>query len=323
MVLQENHTFDNYFGAYSRGDGTLGKSIRLPSVAGGPANVAPSHSSTLTPLDLNHNWNSAHADYHGGAMDGFVYSEGNPSTMAYFDRSDIPHYWAAADHYVLCDRYFTSAMTESAPNHLYLVAGTSGGLKDDHVPATLPFPSIFESLDGASISWKVYGFTSWYERFAYVQRTPSAASRFAPANRFATDLASGGLPEVTWIVGAPGGDEHPPSNVQTGQDSVARDIVNAVGGSPYWPDAAVFVTWDDFGGFYDHVAPPSVDEFGYGFRVPCLIVSPYARPGFIDHVVNDHTSILRFIEKRYALPPLATRDASANDFAEAFDFASP
>jgi phospholipase C len=323
VVLQENHTYDNYFGTYARGDGTVGKGLSVPAVAHGPPSLAPSHSATLTPVDLNHNWNSAHADFDSAAMDGFVYSEGSPTTMAYFDGTDIPHYWAAADRYVLCDRYFTSAMTESAPNHLFLVAGTCGGLKDDRVPATLPFPPVFQSLDAVGVSWKVYGFTSWYDRFAYVQGKPALKSQFAPASQFSTDLQGNALPAVSWIVGAPGGDEHPPANVQAGENSVAQDIVNALGGSPYWPSVAVFVTWDDYGGFYDHVPPPAVDAFGYGFRVPCLIVSPYARPGFLDHAVNDHTSILRFIETRFGLAPLSTRDAGANDFSEAFDFASP
>jgi phospholipase C len=134
------------------------------------------------------------------------------------------------------------------------------------------------------------------------------------------DLAAGTLPQVTWVIGAPGGTEHPPQDIQRGQNSVFDDLVNPVGRSPLWPSVAVFVTWDDFGGFYDHVAPPQVDAYGYGFRVPCLILSPFARSGFIDHVVNDHTSILRFVENRFGLTPLSSRDAAANDLTEAFDF---
>ncbi len=323
VVLQENHTFDNYFGTYPGADGTAGKNFLIPLTPGGSPSVGPTHSSTLTPPDLNHNWNAAHTDYDGGKMDGFVYGEGSTGTLAYFDGSDLPRYWAIADRYVLCDRYFTSAMTESAPNHLYLVAASSGGIRNDLVPATLTFPPIFPQLDARGISWKVYGFTEWYERFAYVQQTPAAQARFAPGSDFTSDLDAGRLADVSWIVGAPGGDEHPPADVQAGQNSVASDIVNALGTSPYWPTLAVFVTWDDYGGFYDHVPPPQVDGFGYGFRVPCLIVSPFARSGFVDHTTNDHTSILRFIENRYGLSPLTTRDAAANGFAEAFDFGSP
>ncbi|MCI4332166.1 MAG: alkaline phosphatase family protein [Thermoplasmata archaeon] len=323
VVLQENHTFDNYFGTYPGADGTLGKGIVLPATPGAPSTVAPYHSPTLTPPDHTHNWAAAHADFDGGKMDGFVYSEGSPTTMSYFDRSDLARYWAIADQFVLCDRYFTAAMTESAPNHLFLVAGTCGGLEDDNVPVSLPFPPVFARLDARGVSWNVYGFTKWYESFEYVQKTPGAASRFHPATAFAKDLAAGTLADVTWIIGAAGGSEHPPANVQTGESAVADGIVNALGRSPFWSSLALFVTWDDYGGFYDHVPPPQVDAFGRGFRVPCLVVSPFARAGFVDHAVNDHTSILKFIEVRFGLTPLSTRDAAANDFREAFDFAAP
>jgi phospholipase C len=323
VVLQENHTFDNYFGTYPHADGTARKPICLPNAPGSATCTSPYHEPSLTPVDLNHNWKSAHADFNSGQMDGFVYAEGNPGTMAYYERADLPRYWIAADHYVLCDRYFTSVMSESAPNHLFLVAGTSGGIQDDRVPPTLGFPPIFEQLDQSGISWKVYGFTQWYERFAYVQNTPAAKGQFAASSTFPKDVAGGALADVSWVIGAPGGTEHPPANVQVGQNSVADDIVNPLGRSPYWNSAAVFLTWDDFGGFYDHVAPPVVDSFGYGFRVPCLVVSPYAKSGFVDSAVNDHTSILRFVEERYGLSPLSTRDAAANGMAEAFDFTRP
>lgn len=323
IVLQENHTFDNYFGTYPGADGAGGKGLQLPLTPGGPPSAGPTHSRTLTPKDLNHNWSAAHADYDAGRMDGFVYTEGDASTLSYFDRSDLPRYWALADSFVLCDRYFTSAMTESAPNHLFLVAGTCGGILDDRVPGTIPFPPVFAQLDARGISWNVYGFTKWYQSFEYVQRTPGAPARFRPSSAFASDLASGALSDVSWIIGAAGGNEHPPSNVVTGQDAVIDGVINPLGQSRYWPSLAIFVTWDDFGGFYDHVAPPQVDAFGYGFRVPCLVVSPYARQGLVDHVVNDHTSILRFLETRFGLAPLSSRDAQANDLSEAFDFASP
>ncbi len=323
IVLQENHTFDNYFGTYPGVDGTAGKSILLPSAPGAPPSVAPAHSPTLTPADLNHNWNSAHADFDRGRMDGFVYSEGSAGTMAYFDGSDIPRYWALARRYVLCDRYFTSVMTESAPNHLYLVAATCGGLRNDNVPPTLPFPPVFEALDRAGVSWNVYGFTKWYARFSYIQGSAAARARLKTGSAFSSDLAAGALPDVTWIIGAPGGDEHPPANVRSGQDSVVDTIVNAIGASPYWGSVAIFLTWDCYGGFYDHVPPPQVDPMGYGFRVPCLVVSPFARAGFVDHTTYDHTSILRFIEDRFGVSPLSARDAAANNMAGAFDVSAP
>jgi phospholipase C len=270
---------------------------------------------------MNHTWNSAHQDYDGGKMDGFVYSEGNQATMCYFEQGDIPRYWKAAQQYVLCENYFSSVMSESLPNHLCLVAGTCGGIIDDNIPKTLAFPPIFQQLDQKGITWKVYSSTStWLQNFAYVQSTPSAKANFVAAAQFTEDVQAGSLSDVSWIIGAPGGDEHPTASVQSGQDAVADQIANPLGNSSYWNSVAIFVTWDCFGGFFDHVVPPQVDKYGYGFRVPCLVISPFAKSGYLDDATNDHTSILKFVEDRYALAPLSTRDAAANNMSEAFDF---
>src|ERR1700676_3955451 len=147
IVLQENHTFDNYFGTFPGADGIVGKNICLPETLGSPKCVSPYHDSNLTPVEMTHSWNAAHSDYDGGKMDGFVYSEKNRETMGYYDQRDLPRYWKAAEEYVLCDKYFTSVMSQSAPNHLYLVAGTSGGIIDNNVPGTLNFQPIFQQLD--------------------------------------------------------------------------------------------------------------------------------------------------------------------------------
>ena len=321
IVLQENHTFDNYFGTYPGADGTAGKAYCLPDSPGSPNCVSPYHDTSLTPADTSHNWKSAHADYDSGKMDGFVYTEGNTEVMGYYDGTDLGRYWKAAGEYVLCDRYFTSVMSESAPNHLFLVAGTAGGLLDDNVPRTLPFPPVFQELDAAGVTWKVYtDHPSWYESFSYVQSSPTAMRNFRKASSITADVKAGQLSQVSWVIGAPGGDEHPPADIQTGENSVADGIVNVIGASSYWPSSAIFITWDDYGGFFDHVPPPQVDKFGYGFRVPCLVISPYAKAGFIDSTVNDHTSILKFIETRFGLSPLSARDTAANSLLEAFDF---
>lgn len=325
IVLQENHTFDNYFGTFPGADGIPSSGACLPEKKGATSPcVSPFHSTVLTPVDMNHNWAAAHADYDNGKMDGFVYTEGNKATMCYFEQGDIPRYWKAAQQYVLCEAFFTAVMSESLPNHLSLVAGTCGGITNDTAPKTITFPPIFQQLDQKGISWKVYSTTtSWLKNFGYVQSSPSAKANFVPASQFTADVDANALSQVSWVIGAPGGDEHPPADIQAGQDSVADDVVNKIGNSQYWGGAAVFVTWDDFGGFYDHVAPPQVDQYGYGFRVPCLVISPFAIPGFLDSVTNDHTSILKFVETRFGCSPLSTRDAAANDMTEAFDFSTP
>jgi hypothetical protein len=217
IILQENHTFDNYFGTYSNSEGLSGKNICLPITANSQNCVKPFHDSNLKPVDMNHNWNSAHQDYDGGKMDGFVYSEGNQETMGYHDRNEIPRYWTAADNYVLCDRYFTSVMSESAPNHLHLVTGSCGGIIDDNVPAKVNLPCVFQELDEIGVSWKVYSASTYYKSLEYVQNTSKAIANFVVGSAFSKDLAAGNLPQVSWIIGAPGGDEHPPANIQTGQ----------------------------------------------------------------------------------------------------------
>lgn len=141
----------------------------------------------------------------------------------------------------------------------------------------------------------------------------------APNGRFLLDLQSRNLASVVWVMPLSEESEHPPANIGLGEGYIV-DLVNAVMQSRYWGSCAIFITWDDYGGWYDHVSPPQIDSFGLGLRTPCLVVSPYAKRGVIDHVQNDFCSILKFIESRYELPPLTQRDANNNDMMEAFDF---
>jgi phospholipase C len=133
-------------------------------------------------------------------------------------------------------------------------------------------------------------------------------------------LAQGQVGNVVWIKPAAKNCEHPGvASVQTGADWT-KAVVNAIGASPYWGKCAIFITYDDFGGFYDHVSPPQVDAMGLGFRVPCTILSPYAKKGFIDHTQYEHSSMLKFSEKLFDIAPMTARDAAANDMMNAFDF---
>ena len=133
------------------------------------------------------------------------------------------------------------------------------------------------------------------------------------AGQFVSDVKNNTLPSVSWVMPASEAvSEEPPANITEGEQAVVSEI-NTVMSSPYWNSTAIFLTWDDWGGFYDHVPPPQVDGYGYGFRVPCLIISPYAKQGFIDNTQSDFTSILKFIETIFQLPSLATRDANASN----------
>jgi phospholipase C len=234
---------------------------------------------------------------------------------------------------------------QTDPNRLYLLAGTSFGYLRTGVASQLSQPSVFNLLDNAGITWRIYtssptGGSYGAHYFKYVM--DRQAVRVFPLSQYFADLTAGTLPNVSFIDPDSSNDnnlaedEHPPANIQIGQKFVA-DNINALMSSPAWATSAFFLTWDEHGGFYDHVPPPAApipDTFApryapgdphalfdhYGVRVPIAVVSPYSNPHSVSHVVNDHTSILRFIETRYALPSLTNRDVAANPMLEFFDF---
>jgi phospholipase C len=305
IILQENHTYDNYFATYAGG----ASNQCVPSALGGGTNVCQFSDSLLTPPDMCHIPVCASADYDGGNMDGFVYTENNTQTMGYYNSTELPFYYKMADNYVLADDYFSSYRGDSEPNHMYLTAG--------QIPTSAE--PIFEQLDKAGITWKVYGDYAYYENYSYIKsQSPSYNStHFALGPDFFTDLSNNNLPQVTYMIGAPGAnDEHPPKSIVTGEQAVAQ-VVDNLGESKYWSSLAIFITWDDYGGFYDHVIPPS----GFGFRVPCLIISPYAKQGFLDSIgPHDHTSILNFVQSTFGLGVLPGQRTGTSNMMEAFDF---
>ena len=140
--------------------------------------------------------------------------------------------------------------------------------------------------------------------------------------QFLQDAQSGQLPAVSWLILPYGGSEHPPNSI-CARDNQTAEYINAIMQGPAWSSTVIFVTYDDFGGFYDHVPPPQLDQFGLGPRVPLLIISPFAKPGYISHTVYEHSSMLKFVETRYQLPSLTARDAAANDMLDSFSFSQP
>jgi phospholipase C len=353
VLMQENHSADDYFSQL----GTEGQPAYEPEPNTGNPNpmnptgppILPFHKTSYCEVaDLDHSWNGTHAEIDGGAMDGFTAANVVPQdptgsrAMGYYDQNDLPFYYGLYNTFATADRYFASVPTQTYPNRLYLLAGTSfGHIRND--AASLPGRSIFNLLDEKSVTWRIYGSQGAYAGlfFSYVQA--EANTHIFPVSQYFTDLADGELPDVAFVdpnlFGTVGNDEHPPADVQVGQKFVA-DIVNGLMGSPEWSSSALFLTYDEHGGYYDHVAPPAApvpddippmlqpgDTPGafdqYGPRVPAVVVSPYAKPHFVSHVVHDHTSILRFIEYRYGLPALTNRDANADPMLEMFDFSSP
>lgn len=256
------------------------------------------------------------------------------NTLSYYDWHQIPNYWEYARRYTLCDDFFSSLEGPSEPNHLYTVAAQSGGMVNNPPPniagqdGVFTFPTMCDLLQKSHISWKYYDekpnphkHSLWnpLPGFKQFQDDPALMSHLVSLNEFYQDAKNGTLPQVCWIVPTAVDSEHPPADAARGMWHVTG-IINAIMQSPAWKDTAIILTWDDYGGFYDHVTPPAVDEYGFGPRVPALIISPYARPGYISHTQYDFTSPLKLIEEQFDLMPLTARDQKANDLRDCFDF---
>jgi phospholipase C len=357
VLMQENRSFDHYFRralAIQPGEAKALKRAANPDPLGGPA-IRPFHQTAYCEVaDLSHSWNGSHAQWNDGAMDGFTATNVHPDdpsgrrTMGFYRRKDLPYYHKLYRTFATGDRYFCSLLGPTFPNRFYLMAATSFGHIHNDLPAgTDQFAqrSIFNLLDESGITWKVYqSQISFAFVFAYVRNLRSA--QLVPIAQFFADAAAGTLPQVSFVdplffSSDPNvqSDEHPPANVQVGEAFVAG-VLNALMASPLWGRSAAFLTYDEHGGFFDHVPPPPAcvpdpipptGDAGdvpaafdrYGFRVPFVVVSPWARRRFTSHTVYDHTSVLRFIQTRFDLPALTARDANADPMLELFDFSAP
>ena len=202
----------------------------------------------------------------------------------------------------------------------------------------LDFPTLGDELSAAGVSWKMYapgnggddaGFQGsagyiWtvYDAIRHIRASPEWKQHVVTTDQFVIDAKAGNLPAVSWISTPSPVSEHPPASTCVGENWTMT-LLQAIAAGPDWNDTAVFITWDDFGGFYDHVAPTQLDKFGLGFRVPLLVVSPYAKKGFVDHTQAEFSSVLKFIETDFTLPPLTERDKAAVDMTQIFDFTQP
>jgi phospholipase C len=348
ILMQENHTFDNYFGTYPGADG-LPAGTKMPVNPANPAAgyIVPWHIGDATITDLSHTAATFVAQYDNGKWDGFVsainsYNENGTIAMGYYDSTDIAYYWNLAGNYVLFDHFFSSARDGSFANHMYWVAATNPQVKKGQQLSTVltTVPTIFDRLQAAGVSWKFYvenynpginyrnpstqnnreSQVVWVPllNFARFLDDKTLSSHIVDLSQYYVDLEQGTLPAVAYIVPS-GASEHPPEYPATGE-RVVKGLLQELMRSSSWNSSAFMLTYDDWGGWYDHVVPPQVDEDGYGARVPALLVSPYARQGYIDSTQLDFTSVLKFIETNWGVASLETRDANANNFLEAFDF---
>jgi len=346
-LMQENHSFDNYFGTYPGADG-IPRGVCMPvdpTVRGGRC-IRPFHIGNGAVEDLNHSVRVARGQLRGGRMDGFISAQAQqrgrvqPLVMGHYDDRDLPFYWNVADDHVLFDRFFTSAGGGSVMNHMFWATGGPGNENGDAIPkAGFTDPTIFDRLEAKGVSWKFYvqnydpGITFrsrslgdrgsqvvWVPLLDYARYVdnPKLFAHIVPFEELLEDLRRGTLPAVSYVVPS-GSSEHPPGSIKAGETFV-RTLINGLMRSRYWTSSAFMWTYDDWGGWYDHVRPPQVDRFGYGFRAPALLVSSYARKGHIEHATMDFTSILKFIEENWGLRPLTSRDRRARSLMRVFDF---
>lgn len=334
VLMKENHAFDNYFGTFPGADG-IPANVTLPDGAAGT--VSPHWINGTSTPDLPHDRADMVASYDNGRNDLFASVAeasgaglGNVS-VGYYDGRQLAAYWSLAANYTLADRYFQSMLGPTIPNRLYSIAGQAGNLTSDAVPlGGIDMSTIFDQLQARGITWRYYGDRSLVSQpvplyIPHIAADPAMTAEVVPLSQLMDDIASDRLPSVTYI--DPKGEfpsqldrsEHPPGDISIGE-SWTMSVVSAVKASPMWSTTAILLTWDESGGFYDHVPPPQVDSWGYGFRVPLIVISPFAKRGFVDHEVMDHTSILKLIATNWGLPPLTPREANASDMLSAFSF---
>jgi phospholipase C len=299
IVVKENHGLDNYFGTF-------------PGVNG----MAMAHSPNPPPSDPDHR--------HPAWL-----TRATTAARVQFLEADIPTYWAWARSFTLCDSYFTDVAGPSTPNHLMLVAADSPIIENPHPAPLFDLPTLPAQLDKAGLSWADYGgYVFDYLKYTF------GKNKMTP-DQFAIDAAAGKLPTVSWLYADDALSEHPADtaaqrragagDVTKGSAWTALQVAAIVKGG-LWSKVAIFVTWDDWGGWYDHVNPPAVEkwtdgtQFRYGGRVPCLVLSPYAKASFISHAQHSHVSLVRFCENAFGLPSLNARTAADDGMADCFDF---
>jgi phospholipase C len=301
ILFKENHTFDNYFGTFPGAEG-----VRMP------------HSPNPPTKDPDH----SHAAWLKRAA-GAVKQQ--------FLEQDIPQYFAYARQFTICDHYFTDVAGPSTPNHLMVIAADSPVIDNppSQNPPVFDLPSLPAALQKAGLSWGNYGGYA----FDYIKAL--AGQNKFPSDQFKTDAAAGKLPTVSWAYAPHDANEHPPDPSDKGNPLVGNvthgmqwtvEQVNAVAAGGLWSRVAIFITWDDWGGWFDHVSPPELEkwtdgtQFRYGSRVGCLVLSPYAKAGYVSKQTHSHVSLLKFCVTNFGLTSWNARLQASDDMSDCFNF---
>jgi phospholipase C len=314
ISCQENRSFDHYFG-YAPWIGPYGPPVGYTQPDGNGGSVAPYRFTELSTPDVPHSWNAVHEQWNGGAMDGF-YTNAGIWALGYYTADELPFYHSLFEDSTLCVNYFCSVLGPTWPNRFYLAAGTSGGITTNGQwgYGIFDHPMILDLLDAAGVTWKVYNigwdsvpygntdnvFVFW-KKYAHDQRTLGSKGSYL------NDLKRNRLPQVSFIIPsyARGWDEHPPADVSVGM-GIQEELVSALRNSSAWESSAYIITYDEHGGYFDHVAPPVFDAYGAGVRVPTWVISPYAKKSHLEPTVYEHASTLKLLEAVFGLPTLAS-----------------
>ncbi len=343
VVMMENRSFDHFLGWVPGADGKqagltyIDKSGLQRSTSG----LAPDYTGCPHP-DPDHSYDQSRVAYDSGAMDGFLRAGANDTyAIGYYSESDLPFYSALARNYMVCDRYFSSILGPTFPNRMFLWAAQTDRLNDS--VSTSRLPTIFDRLAAAGVSHRYFfsnlAFTSFWG-FKYALSTGLFTEFLQRAAIGALPAVSIVEPSYTLLDDGSGNDDHPHADIRNG-DAFLADVFYALARGPLWKNTVLIITFDEGGGFFDHVAPPRVvaangvdrdivdGQVLLGFRTPTIIASPFTRNlgvvPFVSHTVFDHTSVLKLIEWRWNLQPLTPRDASPQigNFATEMDFSSP
>jgi phospholipase C len=360
VLMQENHSYDNYLGMLRR-PGANGFRIGrdgLPRASNPYPDGSIQHAFRMPttcqlPSKPSQEWTASHNAYDNGKMDGFVSTPIDPLTteivggvaMGYWQEEDLPFYYSLYRQFPIADRYFCSLLGQTFPNRRYLLAATSIGQIDDIGVSLTDYPAngtIFDQFDAHGITWKDYFTTTPSTELFPKLFLNNQGTKVVPIGGFFTDAAAGTLPDFCLVEPDYGNQsEENPQNIAVGEE-FAASVINAVINGPGWDRTLLILTYDEHGGYYDHVPPPPAippDSIGptledprenpfdgfarYGFRVPFAIVSPWARRHYVSHRVFDHTSILKLAETKWNLPALTFRDANALPMLDMLDFRRP